>query len=132
MVIKPENPYFASRPGLEVTPLGISPLEPRSSQCRAIIPKTLFILKGTDFMLARSLFFKKSFAATQLARQLQQERTQVVYSNKEARKRLARRTPAMDRGHMNVVLKSFICMLEVDLGIAILIIVFFNVFFFKI
>jgi len=32
-----------------------------------------------------------SFAATQLARQLHQERTQVVYSNKEAWKRLARR-----------------------------------------
>jgi len=31
------------------------------------------------------------FAATQLARQVQQERTQVVCSNKVARKRLARR-----------------------------------------
>ena len=31
------------------------------------------------------------YAATQLALELQQERTQVVCSNKEARKRLARR-----------------------------------------
>jgi len=36
-----------------------------------------------------SLFF--GFAVTQLARQLHQERTQVVYSNREARERPARR-----------------------------------------
>jgi c-di-AMP phosphodiesterase-like protein len=47
------------------------------------------------------------FAATQLARQLHQERTQVVCSNKEAWKRLSESngTPVMDFGHMNVVLK---------------------------
>ena len=45
--------------------------------------------------------------ATQLARQVQQERTQVVCSNKVARKRLTESngTPAMDLGHMNVVLE---------------------------
>jgi len=32
-VIKPENPYFASRLGLEVNPLGVYPLGPRSSSC---------------------------------------------------------------------------------------------------
>ena len=36
-------------------------------------------------------FFFYCFAATQLARQLHQERTQVVCSNREARKRPARR-----------------------------------------
>jgi len=43
----------------------------------------------------------------QLANQLQQTRIQVVRSNKVARKRLTESngTPAMDLGHMNVVLK---------------------------
>ena len=49
------------------------------------------------------------YAATQLALQLCQERSQVVYTNKEARKRLSKSngTPAMDpqAGHMDVVLK---------------------------
>jgi len=45
------------------------------------------------------------FTATQLARQLHQEHTQVVCSYEEARKRLAQRHSAMDLGHMNVVLK---------------------------
>ena len=31
LVIKPENPYFVSRSGLEVNPLGVYPLGPRSS-----------------------------------------------------------------------------------------------------
>jgi len=46
-------------------------------------------------------------AATQLALQVQQERTRVVCNNKEARKRLteSNNTLAMDLGHMNVVLK---------------------------
>ena len=45
--------------------------------------------------------------ATQIALVLHQERTQVVCSNKEAWKRLSESngTPAMDFGHMNVVLK---------------------------
>ena len=45
-------------------------------------------------------FFVK--AATQLARQVQQERTQVVCSNKVGRNRLAESngTDAMDPGHM--------------------------------
>jgi len=47
-------------------------------------------------------FFVK--AATQLARQVQQERTQVACSNKVGRNRLAESngTPAMDPGHMNI------------------------------
>ena len=58
------------------------------------------------------------YAATQLATQLQQRRIQVVRSNKVALKRLteSNSTPAMDLGHMNVVLKWCICML-VGLGI---------------
>ena len=43
------------------------------------------------------------FAATQLARQAQEERTQVVCSNKELTE--SNGTPAMDLGHKNVVLK---------------------------
>ena len=47
------------------------------------------------------------YATTQLALQLRQGWSQVVCSNKEARKRLtdSNGTPAMDLGHMNVVLK---------------------------
>ena len=47
------------------------------------------------------------YAATQLATQSPQRRIQVVRSNKVARKRLTESngTPAMDLGHMNVVLK---------------------------
>jgi len=47
------------------------------------------------------------YATTHLASQLQQTRIQVVRSNKVARKRLTESngTPAMDLGHMNVVLK---------------------------
>jgi len=33
VVIKPKNPCFASRPGLEVKPLGVYQLGPRSSSC---------------------------------------------------------------------------------------------------
>ena len=71
------------------------------------------------------------FADTQLARQLQQERTQVVCSNKETRNRLTESygTPAMDLGHMNVVLKWCIYMLVVDLGIWI---VFITILFYDI
>ena len=52
-------------------------------------------------------WFLVCYAATQLATQLHQRCTQVVYSKKEARKRLTESngTPAMDLGHMNVVLK---------------------------
>ena len=55
-------------------------------------------------------------AAIQLALQLQQDRTQVVCSHKVAQKRLteSKGTPAMDLGHMNVVLKWCVCMLMVD------------------
>jgi len=47
------------------------------------------------------------YVATQLAIQLHQTRIQVVRSNKVARKRLTESngTPAMDLGHMIVVLK---------------------------
>jgi len=54
-------------------------------------------------------WFLVCYAAIQLATQLQQRCIQVVRSNKEARKRLTRTesngTPAMDLGHMNVILK---------------------------
>ena len=52
-------------------------------------------------------WFLVCYAATQLANQLHQTRIQVVRSNKVARKRLTKSngTPAMDLGHMNVVLK---------------------------
>jgi len=52
-------------------------------------------------------WFLVCYATTQLATQLQHRCIQVVCSNKEARKRLTESngTPAMDLGHMNVVLK---------------------------
>jgi len=48
-------------------------------------------------------------AATQLATQLPQRRIQVVHSNEVFRKRLTESngTPAMDLGHMNVVLRYY-------------------------
>jgi len=59
------------------------------------------------------------------ATQLPQWRIQVVHSNKVARKRLteSNRTPAMDLGHMDVVLKQyyfyflFYCCFEVDIRV---------------
>jgi len=65
------------------------------------------------------------YAATHLVLQLHQERTQVVCSNKEARERPAESnaTPAMDLGHMKVVLKWFMCMLVVGLGIVFIIVI---------
>jgi len=77
------------------------------------------------------------YAATQLAIQAQQGRTQVVCSNREARKRPAESNgiPVMDRdlGHMNVVLKWCMCMSVVDLGfgmIIIIVLIVINVFSF--
>jgi len=69
--------------------------------------------------------FCRCYAATQLVLQLHQERTQVVCSNRDARKRPAESnaTPAMDLVHMKVVLKWFMCMLVVDLGIVFIIII---------
>jgi len=62
--------------------------------------------KGRSKMISNALQFFLFFvkAATQLARQVQQERTQVVCSNKVGRNRLAESngTPAMDPGHMNI------------------------------
>jgi len=54
-----------------------------------------------------SFWFLVCHATTQVATQVQQRRIQVVRSNKEAWKRLTESngTPAMDLGHMNVVLK---------------------------
>jgi len=49
------------------------------------------ILNLISSPITRSFFFNFGFAATQVAPQEQQERTQVVCSNKVARKRLARR-----------------------------------------
>jgi len=78
-------------------------------------------------------FFVQCFAATQLARQLQQECTQVGRSNKEARKRLARRhcsngpwthaccfDVCCECRMWNFVLKWSICMVVVDVGIVII------------
>jgi len=57
-------------------------------------------------------FFCCCYAVTQLARQVQQERTQVVCSIKEAWKRLTESngTPAMDLGHVIVVFFFFFCL----------------------
>jgi len=54
-----------------------------------------------------SFWFLVCYAVTQLATQLQQRCIQVVYSNKEAQKCLTESngTPAMDPGHIYVVLK---------------------------
>ena len=62
---------------------------------------------STGVQPERFLWFLVCYAATQLATQLRQRCIQVVRSNKEARKRLTKSngTPAMDLGHMNVVLK---------------------------
>ena len=47
VVIKPENPYFASRPGREVKPLGVYPFGPHSSSCGPTKvhhrPETLYV-----------------------------------------------------------------------------------------
>jgi len=50
---------------------------------------------------------KKQHTHTQLALQVHQEWLQVVCSDKEARKRLTESngTPAIDLGHLNVILK---------------------------
>jgi len=60
--------------------------------------------------VSQYFWFLVCYAATQLATQLQQTCTQVVCSNKEARKRLTESnrdgTSAMDHGHMNAVLKE--------------------------
>jgi len=44
VVIKPENSNFASRLGLEVTPLGVYPLGPRSFSCDTCIYMYISIL----------------------------------------------------------------------------------------
>jgi len=62
------------------------------------------------------------YAATRLALQLRQERSQVACSNKKAQRRLTEPngTPAMDLGHMNIVWSECICMLGVYLTCGIL------------
>jgi len=57
---------------------------------------------------------------------------QVECSNKEAQKRPTKSnsTPAMDLGHVNVVLKWYICMLVVDPAIEIIFIIFIITIFF--
>ena len=78
--------------------------------------------------MSHCLWFLVSYAAAQLANQLQQTRIQVVCSNKVARKRLAESngTPAMDLGHKDVVLKYYYfdfffydCCFEFDIRIRI-------------
>ena len=78
--------------------------------CR--IRRFFFCYAKFDVVAACPFFlFILCFAATQLALQLHQECTQVVCSNKVAWKRrgltrtASEGTPAMDLGHMNVVLK---------------------------
>ena len=52
VVIKPENPYFASHLGLEVKPLGVYPLGQRISSCRPtklhLHPETLYLPTEVD------------------------------------------------------------------------------------
>ena len=71
-------------------------------------------------------------ASTQLALQLQQERIQVVHSNKVVRRipTESNSTPAMDLGHMNVVLKWCVSMLIVELWIGMIIIMIVVLFLF--
>jgi hypothetical protein len=69
-----------------------------------------------------SFWFLVCDATTTLAIQLHQERKQVVRSNRVVRKLPIEwnGTLAMDLGHMNVVLKWYICMLVVDSVIIII------------
>jgi len=60
-------------------------------KCTSIVDQLITASNGSHVCSERSFFFPCCFAATQLARQVHQERTQVVCSHKEARKRLARR-----------------------------------------
>jgi len=71
--------------------------------------------KGSYTKMSNIYTYIFYFTTTQLALLVQLERLQVVCSNKEARKRLTESssTPAMDREHINVVLKRCICMLIV-------------------
>ena len=107
--------YFGVFAGMEPTTSGLT--IPRSDQlCNFYIVSDVYIhiviwVFGFWFVMPPPLFiFIFCFlflAATQIALQVQQEHTRVVCSNKEARKRLteSNNTPAMDLGHMNVVLK---------------------------
>ena len=72
---------------------------------------------STQVTSCRFLFLVR-YAVTQLAIQSQQERIHKVCSNKVVRRLPTELngTPAMDLGHMNVVLKWYIWMLVVDLG----------------
>jgi len=56
------------------------------------------------FLFMSSFGFMVCYTTTQLATQLRQRCIQVVFSNKETRKRLTESngTPAMDLGQMNV------------------------------
>jgi len=78
-------------------------VRPRSLLFAKLIIATLFVCFDFGF------WFLVCYSTTQLATQLQQaERCiQVVCSNEEARKRLTESngTPAMDPGHIYIVLK---------------------------
>ena len=80
-----------------------------------------------------SFWFSVWHATTQLAIQLHRARIQVVRSKREARKRCgpteSNGTPAMDYGHMNVVLKWCMCMVVVGWGIGIIIIIIIIIMF---
>ena len=76
--------------------------------------ESLTSLKRVPFL---RFWFMVCYADTQLATQLPQRRIEVVRSNKVARKRLTELngTPAMDLGHINVVLKyCCVCVLFDD------------------
>ena len=89
-------------PGHGSSKARLLPFSCRELRIHQIFHKLLgfwFLVFGFGFLVC--------YTATQLATQLHQRRIQVVRSNKEARKRLTESngTPAMDLGHMNIVLK---------------------------
>jgi len=97
-------PHRACRPN------GNSPQFSMSTQCKTKHTcrhreSTCTQVQGTR---EQFIFYFLCFAATQLACQLQQERTQVVCGNKEARKRLAQRH-SRNSCHMFVSIVVCVC-----------------------
>ena len=80
---------------------------PRAQRLSAECSRASCVVLPHDYK--RFFGFLVCYTATQLANQLHQTRIQVVCSNKVARKRMTESngTPAMDLGHMNVVLKQY-------------------------
>jgi len=73
----------------------------------SLVPMIEGLCSSDPWKFEQFLLFFGCYVATQLACQLHQERTQVVCSNKEARKRLARR-------HSSNGLWTHECCSEVD------------------